>query len=56
MELAAPELVDKISNGLDKKKTHVSIFLDLSKAFGTLDHKILLNKLQYHRIKNVAAL
>ena len=53
-ELAALELVDRISNGLDKKETPVSIFLDLSKAFDTLDHKILLNKLQYYGIKDVA--
>ena len=53
-ELAALELGDSISNGLDKKETPVSIFLDLSKAFGTLDHKILLNKLQYYGIKDVA--
>ena len=53
-ELAALELVDRISNGLDKKETPVSIFLDLSKAFDTLDHKLLLIKLQYYGIKDVA--
>ena len=41
MELAALELVDKISYVLDKKETPVSNFLDLSKPFDTLDHKIL---------------
>ena len=50
--LVAEELVDRISNGLDKKKDF--IFLDLAKAFETSDHKILLNKLQYYGIKDVA--
>ena len=53
-ELAALELFDRKSNDLDKKETPVSIFLDLSKAFDTLDHEILLNKHQYNGIKDVA--
>ena len=54
-EFSALELVDRISNGLDKKKeTPVYIFLNLSKVFDTLDHEILLNKLQYYGIKDVA--
>ena len=35
-------------------KKNVFIFLDLAKAFETSDHKILLNKLQYYGIKDVA--
>ena len=53
-EYAALELVDRISNGLDNRKLPISIFLDLSKAFDTLDHQILLHKLYHYGIRNSA--
>ena len=53
-ELAALELADRISQYLDKGEIPIAIFLDLSKAFDTLDHKILLSKLEYYGIKGTA--
>ena len=48
------ELVDRIITALDDKKLPISIFMDLSKAFDTLNHEILLCKLQYYGISGVA--
>ena len=53
-ELAALEFTDRISQEMDAKKIPFSIFLDLSKAFDTLDHNVLLSKLNYYGIKDTA--
>ena len=42
--MAMIDLVDKISSNIDQKNHNIGIFLDLSKAFDTIDHNILLKK------------
>ena len=46
--------LDRVSDALDKKRTTVGVFIDLSKAFDTVDHTILLNKFDYYGIKDLA--
>ena len=54
-ELAAVELIDRIYETMDQGDIPISIFLDLSKVFDTLDHSILLNKLEYYGVKGNAS-
>ena len=53
IELTALEFTDRISHEMDAKKIPFSIFLDLSKAIDTLDHYVLLSKLEYNGIRTL---
>ena len=53
-DLALIRLYDKITNAMAEKKHVIGIFMDLSKAFDTLDHNILLKKLQVYGIRGIA--
>ena len=39
---------------MDNNQFSVAVFVDLFKAFDTLDHNILLNKLNYDGIRGIA--
>ena len=47
-------LVENITEGFENKQSVLGIFLDLSKAFDTIDHNILINKLQHYGIRGLA--
>ena len=52
--LALTEITDNIKHNIDKNGYTVGIFLDLCKAFDTVDHTILLGKLPYYGIRGQA--
>ncbi|XP_057298328.1 uncharacterized protein LOC130629208 [Hydractinia symbiolongicarpus] len=53
---AVSELVNKISESFDKNMFTLGVFIDLSKAFDTVNHKILLSKLQYDGVQESTSL
>ncbi len=52
--IATAEVVDRILIEMDQMNTPITVFLDLSKDFDTLDHDILQEKLQYESGKNIS--
>ena len=53
-ELATVESVDRILHSIDNKELPLAIYMDLSKAFDTLDPTILSNKLRYYGITDIS--
>ena len=51
-ELAALELLDRVLDQMDKHKIPTNFYIDLSKAFDSLPHDILLDKLTYYDVTN----
>ena len=52
--MAVTELVESISTGMNNREYTVGVFIDLKKAFDTIDHKILLKKMDRYGVRGVA--
>ena len=51
---ALMEITEKIKESIDGGKFGCGIFIDLKKAFDTVNHKILLTKLEHYGVRGVA--
>lgn len=51
---ALVNLVSDIYDNMDRSKTSAALFLDLTKAFDTVSHSLLLKKLELYGIRGVA--
>ena len=47
-------LLDKVINSLEKGEFVLGVLLDLSKAFDTVNHDIMISKLEYYGIRGIA--
>ena len=50
-EHAILELTEQITKSFEKNKLMLGVFIDLSKAFDTVNHEILLTKLNHYGVK-----
>ena len=53
-ELAVTEIQNTLLQNLDNNKITCTIFLDLAKAFDSVNHSILIKKLERYGIRGVA--
>jgi hypothetical protein len=52
--MAVMELVEGISTAIDNREYTVGVFIDLKKAFDTIDHGILLEKMERYGVRGIA--
>ena len=52
--MAVKEMINKITTAMDLNAYSIGIFIDLSKAFDTLNHNILVNKLEHYVVRGRA--
>ena len=52
--MAILDICSKLIDSIEQKKFSYSVFLDFAKAFDTVNHNILQQKLEYYGIRGVA--
>jgi len=48
------DLLEEISDGIERNKFVLGIFIDLQKAFDTIDHQLLIKKMEDYGIRGIA--
>ena len=46
--------MEEISSSLDAKKFSIGVFIDLKKAFDTVNHALLIDKLEFYGVRSPA--
>lgn len=52
--MALMKITEEITTALDNKKYTVGVFIDLKKAFDTINHEILISKLHNYGLRGIA--
>jgi len=47
------KIIEDITTAIDRNKYTIGVFIDLKKAFDTIDHQLLISKLYAHGIRGV---
>jgi hypothetical protein len=51
IDTAVQSFIERIQEALDKRVHTIGIFINLTKAYDVLNHKLLLEKLSYYGIR-----
>ena len=53
-EFVKSEIMEKISAAIDNKMSTIRVFIDFMKAFDTINHSILIDKLEHYGVRGTA--